>query len=458
MINNKVSGSFRDPSGFLFYKDGQLFRQINKVYQENYDHLIQSGLYEDLVNSRLLIPHSLIELSPFVPETFYKIIKPDVVPFISYPYEWCFSQLKDAALTTIKIQKKALDYKMSLKDASAYNIQFLNGMPLLIDTLSFERYVEGKPWVAYKQFCQHFLAPLALMSYTDIRLNQSLKIFLDGIPLDMASVLLPFRTRFRFSLLTHIHLHAKSQRYFAGKEIKKNKNDKFGLLALQGLLGNLESAINKLKWEAKDTEWADYYSDNNYTEESHQHKKQLVTEFLKMVKSKFILDIGANTGAFSRICSKMQIATISLDIDSAAVEKNYQDCLMRNDSYILPLCIDITNPSPSIGWENHERMSFLERNPADTTLALALIHHLAISNNLPMEKIAEFFSKISKSLIVEFVPKTDSQVQRLLASREDIFPNYNREGFEKEFLKYFTINQCIKIKDSHRHIYLMIKE
>lgn len=458
MISRKISASFRDPSGFLFYWEGQLYRQVNKVYQENYDHLMRSGLYEELVNSGLLIPHSEIELSPPIPETSYKIIKPEVLPFISYPYEWCFSQLKDAALTTIKIQKKALDYGMSLKDGSAYNIQFLRATPLLIDTLSFEKYAEGQPWVAYRQFCQHFLAPLALMSYTDMRLNQLLKIFLDGIPLDIASSLLPFRSRFRFSLLTHIHLHAKSQKYFAGKTIKREKGHEFGHLAFQGLLDNLESAISRLTWQAGNTEWADYYADTNYSHEAHRHKKQLVTDFLEMVKPQFVLDMGANTGVFSRICSEMQIATVSLDFDLAAVEKNYLDCQIRKDPYILPLCIDITNPSPAIGWENQERTSFLERNPADTTIALALIHHLAISNNLPLEKLAKFFHMISRSLIIEFVPKSDSQVQRLLSSREDIFPDYCQDAFEKVFQQYFVLIKSIKIIDSNRGLYLMQRE
>jgi len=417
---------------------------------------MRGGLYEDLVNSELLIPHVEVEqLLPDVPETSYKIIKPEKLPFISYPYEWCFSQLKDVALTTIKIQKKALDYDMSLKDASAYNIQFFKGRPIFIDTLSFEKYVEGKPWVAYRQFCQHFLAPLALMSYTNIRLSQLLKIFLDGIPLDLAAALLPFHSRFRLSFLIHIYLHVRSQKYFAPKTIRKEKALKFSRMAFQGLLDNLESAIRRLKWQAGNTEWADYYADTNYSQEAYQHKKRLVKEFLEMVNPQCVLDIGANIGVFSRICSKMRIPTISLDIDPGAVEKNYQDCLIRNDRYILPLHVDFTNPSAAIGWENQERMSFLERNTADTTMALALIHHLAFSNNLPLDKIARFFSKISKSLIIEFVPKCDSQVQKLLSNREDVFLDYCQKAFEVEFQRYFILRKAINIVDSDRTIYLM---
>lgn len=451
----KVPGSYRDPSGFLFYREGQLYRQVNKSYRDNYEYLMQCGLYKELVNSGLLVPHEEIEFHPSEPEIAFKIIKPNILPFTSYPYEWCFSQLKDAALTTINIQKKALNYGMSLKDASAYNIQFLGGKSLLIDTLSFEKAVEGQPWVAYKQFCQHFLAPLALMSYTDVRLSQLLKIFLDGIPLDIASSLLPIRSRIRLSLLTHIHLHAKSQQYFSKKQISKRNFINFGPAAFQGLLENLQCSVTRLTWDAGNTEWTEYYSDNNYSEEAFHHKKQCITELLEMVTPQFILDIGANTGVFSKICSDMGITTVSIDLDPAAVEKNYLDCRIRKDPYILPLCLDITNPSPAIGWENQERMSFLERNPAGTAIALALIHHLAISNNLPLQKLARFFHKISKSLIIEFIPKSDSQVQRLLSSRKDILPDYCQEAFEKEFQKYFLLTKTIKIIDSERVLYLM---
>jgi hypothetical protein len=176
--------SFRDPSGYLFHRGAELYRQVNRRYQENYDLLTSSGLYDKLVAEGLLVPHEEVDLEPLDAATAYKTIKPLLVPFVSYPYEWCFSQLKDAALATLAIQKTAMSHGMSLKDASAYNIQFIDCRPVLIDTLSFERYVPGRPWIAYRQFCQHFLAPLALMSYRDPRVSQLLKAGLDGIPLD----------------------------------------------------------------------------------------------------------------------------------------------------------------------------------------------------------------------------------------------------------------------------------
>jgi len=449
-----LPSSFRDPSGFLFYRDGTIYRQINTAYKENYDHLMDSRFYDSLVKSGLLIPHKEVDITPEEPSDAYKIIEPQPISFISYPYEWSFSQFKNAALTTLEIQKKALDFGMSLKDCSAYNIQFVQGKPVFIDTLSFEKYIQGHPWVAYRQFCQHFLAPLALMSYRDIRLSQLFRIFMDGIPLDLASSLLPCRTWLKLSLLSHIHLHAKSQKYYADK-VTDTGSRKMTQLSFKGVIDNLESAIKKLNWQPEHTEWADYYEDTNYSAAALEHKKKLVAEFLDQINPKSVWDLGANDGMFSRIASDRGIATISFDIDPAAVEKNYLKCIEKNESNILPLLLDLTNPSPGIGWQNEERLSLRQRGPADAVFALALIHHLAISNNLPFNKIADFFGKICNSLIVEFVPKTDSQVQRLLSTRKDIFTNYKQQVFESEFSRYFTIQSSAKIRDSERTLYLM---
>ena len=456
MTNKRLPSSFRDPSGFLFFRNGLIYRQVNTIYKENYDRLINSGLYEALVDGELLISHDEVNIDQARSDKIYKIIKPELIPFISYPYEWCFSQLKDAALTTLKIQKKSLDFGMSLKDCSAYNIQFRKGKPVFIDTLSFEKYRQGPPWVAYRQFCQHFLAPLALMNYKDIRLNQLFRVYIDGVPLDLTSSLLPFRTRFAFSLLSHIDLHAKSQKHFADKTVNKSAR-KMGRLSLFGLIDSLESAVKKLAWQPQGTEWADYYKDTNYSLNALHHKKQLVSEFLDKVNPRIVWDLGANVGMFSRIASDKGIQTISFDIDPAAVERNYLECVRKDETNILPLLLDLSNPSPNIGWENEERMSLFERGPADTVFALALIHHLAISNNLPLNRIATLLSKICNSLIIEFVPKNDSQVQRLLSTREDIFPDYTQQVFEAEFCKYFTVEGSVRIRDSERTLYLMQK-
>ncbi|MDH5695680.1 MAG: SAM-dependent methyltransferase [Dehalococcoidia bacterium] len=458
MANVNVSSSFRDPSGFLFIRDEILYRQVNTIYKQNYDHLINSGLYESLVDSRFLIPHEEVDVSYAKSDDAYKVVKPEPIEFISYPYEWCFSQLKDAALTTLKIQKRALEFGMTLKDCSAYNIQFMKGKPVFIDTLSFEKYHEGEPWVAYKQFCQHFLAPLALMRYKDIRLNQLLRVYIDGIPLDLAGSLLPFHSRFNFHLLVHIHFHSRSQKHYADKPIRKDMlQKKVSLTSFLGLIDSLESCVKRLKWRPRGTEWVHYYeSSNHYNSDAIEHKKQLVSSFLDKISPQKVWDLGANIGLFSRIASNKGIPVISFDIDPACVEINYLTAVEKGETNILPLVLDLTNPSPGIGWENEERTPFLERGHADTGLALALIHHLAISNNLPLDRIASLFNKICSSLIIEFVPKSDPMVQKLLATREDIFPNYTQEAFESEFGKLFSIQASVKIRNSERTLYLMV--
>ena len=336
MIPTKiVPGSFRDPSGFLFFRNSALFRQVNLVYREHYDQLLASGLCERLVVVGLLIPHEEVGEAPVQTEKAYKVIRPELIPFISYPYEWCFSQLKDAALTTLRIQRIALKYNMSLKDCSAYNIQFHNGKPVFIDTLSFEILPKGRPWIAYRQYCQHFLGPLALMAYKELRLNQLLRCNIDGIPLELTTKMLPARTRFVPSLLAHIHLHAKSQGYFGRSRVPRSRF-KMPLNALHGLVDNLEKAVQRLNSPSQKTTWSDYYSETNYSEEGLCHKEEIVRNFIETCKPSSVWDLGANTGRFSRIASDSGIPTVAFDLDPVAVELNYQECRATGVSQMVP--------------------------------------------------------------------------------------------------------------------------
>ncbi|HNT53446.1 MAG TPA: hypothetical protein PKG95_01970 [Anaerolineaceae bacterium] len=454
----RVAASFRDPAGFLFRHEGQLYRQVNRAGEADFHLLMDSGLYAALTKAGLLIPHREVEIPPAVPELAALIIQPETVEFISYPYEWSFSQLQDAALVTLAIQRRALDRGLSLKDASAYNIQFHCGRPRLIDTLSFERYNEGQPWTAYRQFCQHFLAPLALMAKRDIRLNQLLRIYIDGVPLDLASKLLPGSTRFNLALLTHIHAHAGVQKRYAdrGGEVKASTTGAaFTRNALFGLIDSLEAAVKALRWKPAGTEWADYYDANNYTRAAFDAKSELVSAFLAQAAPHTVWDLGSNTGVFSRLAAARGAQTIAFDIDPAAVDQNYRQGRSAKETLLLPLVMDLTNPSPALGWNHQERLSLAGRGPANLVMALALVHHLAIANNVPLPQLAEFFAGLSEWLIIEFVPKGDSQVDRLLSSRADIFPDYTPEGFEKAFASCFTITAKEDIPDSHRILYLL---
>jgi len=450
----KEYSSYRDPSGFVYREDDVILRHINKSYIDKFKHMHSSGLYDKLVSEDMIIEHVLVKQ-----ESDYLIIKPDKVPFISYPYEWSFSQLKDAAITTLEIHKQAMSYGMFMKDASAYNIQFINNKPKLIDTLSFEFYKEGDPWVAYGQFCSHFLSPLLLMVEVDIRMLQMLRTNIDGIPIDLASKLL--KKKGGFAAKQHIHWHAKSVAKHAmdGKvEINKPKKfikvSKFNHLAT---INSLIKIIQNLKLDHVSTEWMNYYSNTNYTNQAFNSKSDIVAEYLKKIKPESIWDLGANDGTFSRLAIKIGVkSVIAFDMDPVAVEKNYLMTENHTDD-IFPLLFDIMNPSPCLGFNNGERLQVGDRSKPDCILALALIHHLCIGKNLPFEMIAESFSKQSNELIIEFVPKEDSQVEILLATREDIFSQYNQDEFEIAFSKYYHITELNKIDDSNRTMFLMKK-
>jgi hypothetical protein len=457
---NEEFASFRDPSGFLFYQDDVLYRQVNKVYQPHYDLMVESGLYDALFDQSLMVAHEEIdEVHPPQPDLAYKIIRPEKVEFISYPYEWSFHELRSAALTTLRLARVALDHRMILKDASAYNLQFVDGTWKLIDTLSFEKYEEGEPWVAYKQFCQHFLAPLALMSFRDQRLNLMSRLFIDGVPLDIAAKLLPGRTKLNFGLMTHIHLHARTQARYAGKEVKREEvKGKISQQALVGLLDSLRNTVKALSVRTTGTEWAEYYDATNYSEKAFEEKKAIVSQFIEKVQPESVWDLGANNGEFSRLASDRGIFTVAFDVDPNAISKAYIQVRQSKEKYLLPLVMDLTNPSPGLGWAHRERKSLMERGPVDMALALALVHHLAISNNVPLPKVAQFFSDICEHLVIEFVPKSDSQVQRLLTSRLDIFDDYTVEGFESAFKTQFKILEEAPVPESERTLYLMKKK
>jgi hypothetical protein len=451
--------SFRDPSGRVFESDGVLYRSVASSYRPHYDALFSSGLYESLTSSGLLVPHEEVDPDIGRATDVYRVIRPERIPFISYPYEWSFSALKDAALATLRIQSTALDHGMSLKDASAFNVQFRNGEPVLIDTLSFEIYEEETPWAAYRQFCQHFVTPLALMSYVDVRLGLLAKLYVDGIPLDLGSNLLPRRSRFSIGTKLHIHSHAKSMQKHshAGVGVREMKG-RFSRRAFRGFIDSLTSTIKSYQWQPSGTEWADYYSEaDHYSHESLEVKKRVVATYLDELRPSLVFDLGANTGVFSRLASERGALTVSLDADPAVVEVNYRKMVANDEDDLLPLVFDLTNPSPGIGWANAERDALDRRGVADVGMALALIHHLVIGNNVPFALLASYFSSLCRSLIIEFVPKDDPKVQGLLASREDVFGDFNEKSFEEAFEEHFAIGRRTEISGTGRSIYLMTR-
>lgn len=455
LLDHAEPSSFRDPAARLYERKGVLTRQIYASGIDDYAHLIASGLYKELTESQLLIPHEELTQTISGKDDIHKIIQPHTIFFISYPFEWCFSQLKDAALLTLKITQLALAHDMILKDASAYNVQFHQGKPIFIDTTSFARYNTDSPWQAYHQFCKHFLSPLLLMARKDERLLSFFYNNLDGIPLDLTSKLLPLRTYFSPSIFAHIHLHAKSEKTFSATGTKKKKVPKVSKIGLLGLLDNLTQLIKKTKWKYSRSEWSHYYDNTNYSENAYQHKEKVVSDVIRQIQPNAVWDLGANTGHYSRLLTKKNIPVVSFDIDPIACEINYQKAKNNSDKYMLPIRQDFTNPSAAIGFANLERRALHQRGSPDLIMALALIHHLAISHNIPLTLIAKYFSHLGTHLLIEFVPKEDSQVQRLLSSRLDIFDNYDQKGFQHAFSAYYDILECTPVEKTHRNIFLM---
>lgn len=430
---------------------------------------MKSGLYDALVRERLLVSHEEIR-SP-AGDSLGTLLKPERVPMISYPYEWCYSQLRDAALTTLRVAQTALRFGMVLKDASAFNVQFLRGRPILIDTLSFAPY-DGGPWIAYRQFCQHFYAPLLLSSRVDPHLSRLSQTFIDGVPLSLASKLLPRRTWLRAGPLFHVHLHAKAERRLAKRESQNSTDqghartheaaaraERSGATSqgIATLLDSLERAVSATSWTPRG-EWAGYYGEQpSYTPEAFDRKKEIVTTWLARLRPLTVWDLGANTGQFAKIAAQNGAFTVAFDLDPACVETLYREFRTQEHDNLLPLVSDLTTPSPAIGWANAERTTIEQRGPADVILALALVHHLAIGNNVPLASVADYFARLGRRAIVEFVPKTDPMVRQMLRTREDVFTSYTADEFERAFGERFTIVERVTLAPSQRVLYLLAR-
>lgn len=458
-------GSYRDPSGFVFRHDGVLHRQINASFAEDWAAFESSGLHRALIDQGLLIPdqQAALELAP--EPGAIAVIQPEEVGFISYPFEWSFSQLKDAALLTLRAHSMAAEHGMTIRDASAYNVQFRGVQPILIDTLSFERARPDQPWKPYRQFCENFLAPLALMAYRDGRLGQLLRTWIDGVPLDLASELLPRRTRyFSPGLAAHIHLHARAQRQHAGdsgpdgapstapRAVTMSEGRRLALL------DHLRRTVEGLRLPPQGTTWAEYADQTSYSEAGTASKEALVRRMVEAVWAdggRRAWDVGANTGRYSRLAADAGFWVLALDIDWAAVERHYLALRASGDNRIMPFLADIVEPSPGIGWENVERTSLIDRANADVLIALALVHHLAIGRNAPLPMVSRLMARLSQHVIVEWVPKEDPMAQRLLAAREDVFPDYTLDGFRAAFDTEFEIVDEAPIEESHRVLFRM---
>jgi len=455
---NAHPSSFRDPSGYVFVENGDINRVINPIYFKQYKALTDSGFYSALFKNELLITHEeLVNTEENI------IIKAEKILFITYPYEWSFNMYKEAALLTLKLQKFSLEKGFSLKDASAFNITFHNGKAIFIDTLSFDFYIENSPWRAYKQFITHFFGPLLLAHYHGADQLKLLSNFIDGIPVKLLSSMLPFKTKLSPVLYSNIHLLAKLE----DKHNEDYKGEaKAASLSKKGQLNIIQSLYDYIKkLELKEhSEWGNYYDKTNYTDDAFIKKSDIINTWVNTIKPKKIIDVGGNDGTFVRKLNSKVNNALVCDIDNNAVDFNHKTMKLNKEQNMLPFVLDVLNPSAAIGLNNKERDSFLNRIKdfaPDVTLALAVIHHMSLSGNVPFRESAKFFSLFSKYLIIEFPKREDSWVQRLLNNKADFkghFDFYNIKNFENSYSQYFEIVENNSIINSERVLYLLKKK
>lgn len=459
----KIKSSFRDPDSQVFISDNKIIRLIRPPAVPGYHKLMASGLYDKLVDAHLLVPHqdATGDFSDMVETAGDVMIAPQRVPFISYPFEWSFSGLKAAALNTLRIQKLCLDHGMTLQDATAFNIQYLDGHWMMIDTGSFREQTEFVAWGAYRQFCQHFLAPLLLMAYGDARLLSLFSHYLDGIPLDLAARLLPLRARLRPAVMMHVVMHSRyTLRDFDVSDVKTQART-VSKASAYGLIDQLEGLIKSLDVEKRETVWTAYEATHTYDTQEFKDKEDFILKSIDTLKPLSVWDLGANTGHFSRLIADAAppgCSIVAFEYDFMTVEAGYRQSCSHKKNRPLHLWMDLLNPTAGSGWAGQEWQSLIERGPADIVLALALVHHLCLAGNIGFDQLAEFMNKSARHLIIEFVPKDDPQSQRLLKSRCHAYPLYTQDNFETAMGKYFTVIEKKKISQTGRTVYLMQRQ
>jgi hypothetical protein len=453
-MQHKDPSSFRDPAGFVFYQDYEVYRFISPGYYQEYQEFKKLGLYQELLDKGYLIPFEEVQ-EESLPEGKALIIKPRQIPFISYPYEWTFSQLKEAAKLTLEIQNMALRYGVQLKDASSYNIQFIGSKPVFIDTLSFEHWNGDVMWRAYKQFCQHFLAPLTICSFCDPRMKSLFVSNLDGVPLDLAKCLIPKKAYMHPSRFLHLWLHEHFQKTKNRKPnlTKQPRSIKKASPAAFGLVESLLCGIQHLKRKNERSVWKSYYQGDSYQEEAFEEKKQIIETLLSDLKPKVVWDLGSNEGLFTEIVSKYCQYSVAFDFDLTCIEAMYIRLRNQQNENILPIHLDIANPSPGIGWESKERKGLIERGPCDVAMALALIHHLIVSSNIPLKKLVEFFHKICRHLIIEYVPPADPKFMQISQTNPQDFSFFTEEAFMAAFSERFILKSRNLIGKSSRILF-----
>jgi len=435
----RISGSYRDPSGYVYSYKNRFFRSITKNYESVYVALKDSRLIDKSINHGYLIETCELDKrddSKVMDDASF-VLEHKRVPFISYPYEWTFSQLKIAALHHLEFQIFLLENNAILRDASAYNIQFIGAKPVFIDLPSMALYREGEYWYGYKQFCEQFLYPLLLNAKTGVSHNKIYRGEIEGISADTLAKLLPTSKKLSLNILLHVTLQAFAARKAADheKQISNKIREQQSLpkKRYMAMLRQLHAWITSLSLKRRQSlsPWVNYASNNSYSKEETRLKHEIINNFIDRTQPNLLIDLGCNNGNYTRTALKAGAKyAVGYEFDHEAATLAYEAAKTEGLDF-LPLQIDASNPSPSQGWRQSERLGLNERSKADGVLALAFVHHLAIAKNIPLDQAINWITDIAPTGLIEFAPKSDPMVQKMLAVREDIFQNYNINRFEK---------------------------
>ncbi|MCJ7814767.1 MAG: class I SAM-dependent methyltransferase, partial [Xanthomonadales bacterium] len=421
-----------------------------------YTQFLEKG---SLVDSRILPPEQ-VAFSGDIQQAWAAFLEHSAIGVISYPYEWTFGMLRDAALLQLELVKAAIIEDMTLKDATPYNIQFVSGQPVFIDIPSFETLQPGAPWSGYRQFCEMFLFPLMLQAYKGIHFQPMLRSSIDGIGLQTATKLFGFRDRFRPGVLTHVWLQAKLESRYGStsRDVRSElKSAGFNKELILANVRKMAKLIEKLSWRGEGSEWGSYEEFHNYSESDHLLKESFISECVATSKANLVWDIGCNTGRFSKIAAKTAGSVVAMDLDHFAVERLYRETRAKGIKGILTLVQNVADPSPNWGWRNRERTDLGTRARPDLVLCLALIHHVVISANIPLEEFIGWLSDTCDQLIIEYVSRSDDKVEALLRNKEDKYSDYSRQNLETNLQKYYGIVRHLSLESGNRFLYWCCK-
>ncbi len=446
-------GSFRDRDSRVFYDSlGDVLRSLSRDGLDDWQALASSHVYSRFSEAGHLVTTELVEAEPSGRNGWSALLRHERVPFISYPYEWTFSMLKDAALLELDLVLAGLEEGLILKDASPYNVQWRGPRPVFIDIGSFERLRPGEPWAGYRQFCMLFLYPLLLQAYRGVPFQPFLRGSLEGIEPAVCRRLFSVRDLLRRGVISHVLLHERLERQNgnrAGTVRKELEAAGFGTELIKANVARLRKLVGRLDLPASESTWSGYGSCNTYADEESQRKAELVATTARAVGPRLIWDLGCNDGRYSRIAAEHASYTLAIDADQVTIDRLYRSLVTEGERSILPLVVDIADPSPALGWRGLERKTLVERGRPDLVLCLAVVHHLAITRNIPLQSILDWLRSLESTLLVEFPGSEDPMVRRLLgAKRPGTHVDYERETFERLLAERFTVECAIELSST----------